>query len=340
MKTKIIGVGKYAPGAPISNKELEELTKVKFDHEKMALGLGIENRHIASLRKLDETTADFATNAALEAIKDAKIDPMDIDLFIVGTDTPEFVSPATAIIVQGRIQKQEAGGAFDVSASCASFAIGYDIAAHYIKAGTYKTVCVIGVYGMTRFVKYNPRDKDAPFTVPIFADGAGAIIIQAHNDADSDYLASHIIGDGTQWDFIGIYAGGSRKPFKPEFAKLLDDGAYGLENLKPLPGDRNVKLWPPLTERTLNKAGLKPDDVKLFVFTQINKSVIRKVMEILKQPLDKAITIMDKYGYTGSACVPIGFYHAVKENKVKRGDVVVFVASGAGFAVGCNVFKY
>ncbi len=341
MKSKIIGVGLYAPGEAISNEELTKITGVEFDYEKFEQGLGIKNRHIAKLRGIDETSADFATKAAEEAIKNAGIDAMDVDLFIVGSDTPEYISPATAILVQGRLQKKQYAGAFDVSASCASFTIGFDIANHYVKAGTYKTVCVIGMYSMPSFVRYDKNDKDAGFLVPIFADGAAAVIVQQSNDnEDSDYLASHIIADGTQWDFIGVYTGGTKKPFMPENTNLLEKGEYGLENLQPLPGDRNVKLWPPLVKDTLAKKGLKPDDANMLIFTQINKSVIVKVMDILNQPMEKTVTIMDKYGYTGSACVPMAFYHAVKDGKIKRGDVVVLTASGAGFAVGCNVFKY
>ncbi len=341
MKSKVIGVGLYAPGEAISNEKLTELTGVDFDYEKFEKGLGIAKRHIARLSGVDETSADFATKAALDAIDNAGIDPMDVDLFILGSDTPEYVSPATAIIVQGRIQKKQHGGAFDVSASCASFAVAYDLANHYVKSGTYKTVCVIGLYNMPAFIRYDKNDKDAPFLVPIFADGAGAIIVQrADENEESDFLASKIIADGTQWDYIGVYAGGTKKPFSPEKAGLLEEKKFGLENLQPLPGDRNVKLWPPLVVDTLSQAGLKTEDVKLFVFTQINLSVIKKVMAALEAPMEKTITVMDKYAYTGSACVPMAFYHAIKEGKIKRGDTVVFTASGAGFAVGCNVFKY
>jgi 3-oxoacyl-[acyl-carrier-protein] synthase-3 len=341
MKGQIIGVGKYAPGEPISNAELTKLTGVEFDHEKFAKGLGIENRHIAKLRGIEETSADFATKAAENAIKNAGIDPMDVDLFIVGSDTPEYISPATAIMVQGRIQKTQKAGAFDIAASCASFTIAYDVANHFIKSGTYKTICVIGVYAMTNFIRYDKNDKDAPFNIPIFADGAGAVILKAVDaSSKSEYLASEIIGDGTQWDFLGVYAGGTKRPFSPENVDALKDGKYGLENLKPLPGDRNVKLWPTLVKDTLKKANLKVEDVKLFVFTQINRSVIKKVMAELDMPLEQAVTVMDKYGYTGSGCVPMAFYHAIEDKMVERGDVVVFCASGSGFAVCCNVFKY
>jgi 3-oxoacyl-[acyl-carrier-protein] synthase-3 len=107
-----------------------------------------------------------------------------------------------------------------------------------------------------------------------------------------------------------------------------------------MPGDRNVRLWPMVVDRLLNKSDLQLNEIDHFIFTQINKSVILKVMDALKLPYEKTTCIMDKYAYTGSACVPIAFHHAVKEGKIKRGDRVIFVASGAGLAVGSNVFTY
>jgi 3-oxoacyl-[acyl-carrier-protein] synthase-3 len=196
-----------------------------------------------------------------------------------------------------------------------------------------KYAVVIGVYNMPAFVK----EGDA-FGYSIFADGAGAIVLERTEDSDpSGYIAGQLMADGTQWDYIGVYAGGTKKPVTKE---LLDKEEYGLQLLQPLPGDRNVKLWPPLTKELLKKGGKSLKDVDHVIFTQINKSVIEKVMAELDLPLEKTTFIMDRYGYTGSGCVPMAFYHAVKDGKVKKGDTVVFVASGAGFAVGSNLFVY
>jgi 3-oxoacyl-[acyl-carrier-protein] synthase-3 len=334
-KAKIVGVGLYAPGKPINNQELKKLTGIEFDAEKTETKLGIKERHIAKLRNIKETTADFSTKAAENAIQDAGIDPQDVNLFIVGTDTPEYISPATALIVQGRIQKKEKyTGAFDMSASCASFVTAMDTAAKIMASDpSMKYAVVIGVYNMPAFVK----EGDA-FGYSIFADGAGAIVLERTEDSDpSGYIAGQLMADGTQWDYIGVYAGGTKKPVTKE---LLDKEEYGLQLLQPLPGDRNVKLWPPLTKELLKKGGKSLKDVDHVIFTQINKSVIEKVMAELDLPLEKTTFIMDRYGYTGSGCVPMAFYHAVKDGKVKKGDTVVFVASGAGFAVGSNLFVY
>jgi len=334
-KVKILGIGIYAPGDPISNEELKKLAKIEFDEKKTEEKLGIKNRHIARLRGLKETTADFATNAALNAIKDAGIDPMEVGLFIVGTDTPEFISPATALVVQGRIQGGEKSTmSFDASASCASFAVGFDTASRILMSNkNIKYAVVVGVYNMPAFVR-----NDDVFGLSIFADGAGAFVLGRVDDNDkSGYIDGEFLTDGTQWNYIGVYAGGTRKPVTHD---ALDKGEYGLQLIQPLPGDRNIKLWPPIAKRLINKVNLDVKDIDHFIFTQINKSVIIEVMKILGAPIEKTTFVMDKYGYTGSGCVPMAFYHAVKEGKVKRGDKVVFVASGAGLEVGSNLFVY
>jgi 3-oxoacyl-[acyl-carrier-protein] synthase-3 len=333
-KTKIIGTGMYVPGKAIDNKELKKLTSIDFDEEKMANKLGIKQRHIARLRGIKESTADFATKAAEAAIKDAGIDAEDIGLMIVGTDTPEFITPATAILVQGRIQKKEKWtSSFDVAASCASFAIAYDNAIRILKTDkTIKYALVIGVYNMPAFIR-----EDDVFTYPIFADGAGAILIENTSQGESDYINGQLLSDGTQWDYIGIYSGAAKNPITKE---KIDAKEYGLMSLKPLPGDRNVRLWPMVTKKLLEKSQLELSQIDHFIFTQINKSVILKVMDELKLPYEKTTCIMDKYAYTGSACIPIAFHHALLEGKIKRGDKVMFIASGAGLAVGSNVFTY
>ncbi len=123
-------------------------------------------------------------------------------------------------------------------------------------------------------------------------------------------------------------------------SERLAAGEYGLQLLKPLPGQRNVQLWPPMVTRLLTKAGREIGEIDHILFTQINRSVILKVLAILGLPEEKTTMIMDRYGYTGSACIPMAFYHAVNEGRIKRGDLVMFVASGAGLAVGANLFVY
>ena len=332
---RIRGVGLYVPGDAIDNAELSRLAGVEFDVERLEEKIGIRRRHIARLQGSLESTADFATRAAELALSDAGVDAEGIGLFIVGTDTPEFISPSTAIVVQGRLQRCERyAGAFDINASCASFTIAFDTAARILASDpTIAFAVVVGAYNMPAYL----RDGDG-FGYSIFADGAAAIVLERTDGADgSRYLDGQLLTDGTQWDFIGVYAGGTRRPVTSE---RLAAGEYGLQLLKPLPGQRNVQLWPPMVKRLLAKAGRDIGEIDHILFTQINRSVILKVLAILGLSEEKTTTIMDRYGYTGSACIPMAFYHAVRKGRIKRGDLVMFVASGAGLAVGANLFVY
>lgn len=330
---KIIGTGLYVPGESIDNVTLKELAEIEFDAEKMENKIGIYQRHIAKLRAIDESTADFATNAAINAIKNAEIDAQEVGLFIVATDTPEFITPATAILVQGRIQQGEKWAmSFDLAASCASFTMAFDTAVSILNSNPLiKYAVVAGVYNMPAFIR--PGDK---FSYPIFADGAAAFVLKKDETANG-YVGSQMLTDGTQWNFIGIYAGGAKNQITHQ---TLDENKHGLLSLQPLPGDRNVRLWPIVVDKILSNYQVDVQDVDHYVFTQINKSVIEKVMEAINQPIEKAHFVMDKYGYTGSACVPMAFHEGVKSGKIKRGDKVLFVASGAGLSVGSNLFTY
>lgn len=331
---RIVATGLYAPGEPITNAELARLTRISFDAARLEEKIGIKARHIARLRSIPESTADFAEKAARSALQDAGVKPSEVDLFIVATDTPEYISPATSILLQGRLQSGETeSGAFDVGASCASFVTALDAAARMMVTDrSLRYALVVGVYDMPAYLR--PGDE---FGWTIFADGAGAVLLRREEDnAESGYQEGVLKADGTQWNYVGVYAGGTRAPVTKE---LLDAGRWGLELLQRLPGDRNVKLWPPLVHRLLDKAGVELRHVDHFFFTQINRSVIRQVMEILGVPLEKTTCVMDRYGYTGSACVPMALHTAIREGRVKRGDLLVLVASGAGLAVGANLLR-
>ena len=335
---RIVGTGLYAPGEPIDNEELKKLTGVEFDSARHEAKLGIARRRVARLSGLDETTADFAEKASRNALADAGVDPAELGLFIVATDTPEFISPATAILLQGRLQDGETESrAFDVGASCASFVAALDMAARAVVSDkSLKFALVVGVYNMPAYV----RDGDA-FGWSIFADGAGAVVLaRSEEDSVSQEKAGYIEGvfraDGTQWNYVGVYSGGTRKPVTKE---RLDSGEFGLQLLQRLPGDRNIKLWPPLVLRLLQKAGARQAEVNHYFFTQIKKSVIAEVMGILGEPMSKTTTVMEDYGYTGSACVPMALHEARRTGAVKKGNLVVLVASGAGLAVGACLIR-
>ncbi|MBI9065945.1 MAG: ketoacyl-ACP synthase III [Salinivirgaceae bacterium] len=331
---KIKSTGIYVPGEPITNKELIELTGADLNAEKLEKKLGIYQRHMAHLRGIKETTADFATKACENALQNTGIDANDIGLFIVASDTPEYISPATTLIVQGRLQKKEVwASSFDVNASCASFAIAFDNAVRIMATDeTINYALVVGVYNMPAYLR-----KDDMFGYSIFADGAGAFLLERNSDGKQGYISGQNLTDGTQYDYIGVYAGGTKMPVTKE---LLNENKQGLLSLKPLPGDRNVRLWPMVVNKLLQKSNTNIEEIDHFIFTQINKYVIEQVMEALQLPIEKTSFSMDKYGYTGSACLPITFHEAINKGNIKRGDKIMMVASGAGLAVGSNLFIY
>ncbi len=330
---KILGTGVYAPGPPLSHRDVMDKTGVEFDAEKVTAKLGIEARHIAHLSGVKETTADFAEKAGRAALEDAGVSAEDVGLFVVGTDTPEFISPATAIVVQGRLQGgQRFSGSYDVGASCSSFVTALKCASDALTADpSIGYALVIGVYNMPAY--FRPDDA---FGYSIFADGAGAWLI-GPDEGESRMLAAQMLSDGTQWDYVGVYSGGTKQPVTPE---RIAEGKYGLELLQRLPGDRNVKLWPEVLDALMKKAGMARDGADHYLFTQINRAVIEEVMGIIGLPMERTTCVMDRYGYTGSGCIPMAFHHAVKEGRVNRGDSVMMMASGAGLAVSSALFRY
>lgn len=325
---RIIGTGIYVPEKVLTNADLSEILGQDID-EFVTNIVGIRERHIAAD---DESTADLATNAAIAALADAGIDASDLDLILLATDTPEYVSPATSVVVQDRIGAVNAG-TFDINCACAGFVTTLDTAYKYIIADrTYKNLLVIGCYAMSKFIDW--KDKK---TSTLFADGAGAMVLRAV-EGEKHFLASKLVADGSYHDFMGIFAGGTKEPITQE---VLDGGNFNhLRFAKKYPPEVNIYGWPKIVDDVLAKAEMKRSNVDLYLWTQVNLSTIKLVMENMEIPYDKTHTIMDKWGYTGSACIPMVFHDALAAGKLKRGDNVVLCASGGGLNMACLAMKY
>ncbi len=322
----ITGTGKYLPANLYTNKDIEKILGKQLS-DGLETKLGIKQRYFTGE---EESTADMAVAAGADAISDAGLAKKDIDLVIVATDTPEYITPATSSVVQGRLEIFNAG-TFDLNASCAGFVSGMEVSSHMIASGGYRHILLIGVYNMSKFI-----DEADASALPIFADGAGAVVISA-TDEERGFLSGKMIADGTQYDFLGIYGGGAKNPMTQE---RLDNKEHKLTFLKPLPPDRNIKLWPPLIQELLDQHELTYQDIDHILFTQINKMVIEEVMSIIDLPEEKTTYIMGEYGYTGSSCIPIALNKALAEQKIKPGDLVLFVGSGVGFAVAAAAFRW
>lgn len=280
----------------------------------------------------NQSSADLAIEAAKSAMEKGKVNPEEIDLLIIATDTPEYISPSTSAKVQYKLGLIKAG-TFDINTACAGFVTALDTASKYIMADDqYNTVMVIGTYAMSKYL--NMMDKK---TVNLFADGAGCFILKANNNTDSGLLASKLITKGEYYDYMGIYAGGTKIKISN---RVIEEKKHLLSINKRFPPELNPQTWSNLAEELAGKAKIKLEDVKLFLFTQININSIRDTMGLLKQPLEKAQTSMHYYGYTGSACIPIAFEEALHQKKIEKGDLMLLVGSGGGFTVAGAVFKY
>jgi 3-oxoacyl-[acyl-carrier-protein] synthase-3 len=319
----ITGTGSFVPARVVANAELS--AALGEDVDAFVSGtLGIRERRWCAP---DESTADLAEHAAHAALADAGLSPEDVDLLIVSTDTPEYVSPATSSVLHGRLGMRGATGTFDVNSACAGFATALDAAWKYVRADErYERVLIVAVYAMSKYL--DPADKK---TVTIFADGAGAVVLEL-SDAPG-LLASELYADGTLAPGMGIYAGGTAEPITVD---VLNDGTRNrLRFVRKYPKEVNEEGWPRIARSVLARAGRKVDDVDLWLWTQVNRSTIELVMDRLDVPMEKAHTVMEKWGYTGSACLPMALDDAVKAGRLHDGDLVMMTGSGAGLSMGC-----
>jgi 3-oxoacyl-[acyl-carrier-protein] synthase-3 len=324
----IISTGIYVPERIITNDDLSRILGEDIN-EFVTNVLGIQERHVCAE---NESTADLATNASRQALEAAHLDARELDLIILATDTPEQLSPATSVVVQHRLGALNAG-TFDVNSACAGFVTALDTASKFIIADSgYRNVLVVGAYAMSKYLDLHDKK-----TATIFADGAGALVLQSRDDRPG-FLAGKLRADGSFHDHMGIYAGGTHLPITKE---VIEEGIWNkVRFAKKYPAEVNTEGWPAIVQQVLEKARLKLSDVKLFLFTQVNLSTIKEVMTKLELPMERTHTIMQKWGYTGSACIPMVLHDAVGAGKLERGDNVVMCASGGGLNMACVAFKW
>ena len=324
----IAGTGMYVPSKVVPNSYFNELLGEDVDTWLRNNVQIYERRWTTG----DESTADLAENAGRMAMKNAGISASDIDLIIISTDTPEFVSPSTASVVQHRLGAENAGS-FDINTACSGFVTGIDMAAKYIKSDPqYKHILVIGAYNMSKFL--NLEDKK---TVTLFADGAGAAVLSATTEDKGGMLASKLETKGEYNEWMGVYAGGAKTPVTE---KVLEEKTQLLQFVHKFPKELNPITWSRMIQELCDKAGIKPADVGRFFITQININAIHETLDILGVSHDKAEYVMHNYGYTGSACIPMALHQAVENDRIKRGDYLVFMGSGGGLAFAGAIFKY
>lgn len=325
---QILTTGRYIPEKVVTNDDLNKLLGENVG-DWLVANVGIHERHVMVD---DQATSDMIVAASEQALARAGIAADQLDLIIVATDTPDYISPATASVVQTKLGATNAG-TYDINCACAAWVTGLDMAARYIATDTdYQYILVAGGYGMTKFLDWNDK-----YTCTLFADGAGVAIIGVGDQPG--FLAGKLMAEGQYHDAMGIYSGGTYRPATPEIVAEL--GKPRVQFVKKFPATFNSDNWPLLVRSIVAKAGLTLDEVDYFLFTQLNLRTIEFVMDNLGQPLSKTHWIMDKWGYLGSACIPAALDDALEQNKgPKPGDNVVFCATGGGMTMSAVVWRW
>ena len=326
---KIAGTGSYVPERVLTNADLEKL--VETTDEWIMSRTGIKERRIAAE---GEATSDLATKAALRAMEAAGVTAEEIDLIIVGTISPDTFFPSTACHVQRNLGAVKAV-AFDVSAACAGFLYAMQIARQFINGGTRKTALIIGADKLSGMVNWQDRN-----TCVLFGDGAGAAILTAKDPGDGDpsgVLSSVMASDGRLTDILSVPGGGSAIPITPDNAdqRLNTIHMQGREVFKAA-----VKYTLEACEQVIERAGLKAEDIALIIPHQANVRIVDAIRERLGLPPERAFLNLHKYGNTSGAAVAIALDEAVRSGVVTKGDNILLVAFGAGFAWSASVIRW
>ncbi len=315
----LVSTGRFVPPVEVPNAVLAERWKGAFPDfvAKMEEGSGIRTRWYAPE---GWATSDVALPAARQALERAGLSPLDLDLIVLGTDSPDYISPATSVVLQGKLGAKNAG-TFDVGCACASYPTGLSIAAGLVAANPgLKNVLVLGVYLMHRLA--DPMDPMSFF----YGDGAGAAILQPREEPG--FVASAMQADGAYAKFWGIFAGGTAEPASEEAVRA---GRTRVKMVERYPPEINHEGWPRLVRQLAKNGGFALTDIDLVIFTQVRKPSIDLVMADLGLPMSRTHTVMEKWGYTGSACIGMALDDAREAGKAGPGDLVVLIGSGVGY---------
>jgi 3-oxoacyl-[acyl-carrier-protein] synthase III len=321
----LTGWGRYAPAQVLTNRDLERI--VDTNDEWIVQRTGIRERRVAAAH---ETTASMAAVAGLRAIRTAGIEPDDIDLILLATLTPDYWMPSTAALVKEAIGNTKAA-AMDVAAACSGFVYAYATGQAYIESGMAKHVLVIGAELLTRFLDYTDRS-----TCILFGDGAGAVVLSAA-DGPGGGLGIEMTTEPQGAYMIWLPAGGAKSP---PSAETIGRGEHYIR----MEGRETYRFATRTLATTalasIEKAGLAPSDIDLFIPHQANIRIIEAVAKGLDLPMERMYVNLDRYGNTSAASVPIALAEAVNEGRVGIGDHIVIVAFGAGFTSGAVTIEW
>jgi len=327
IRSKIIGTGAYVPERVVTNSDLEAMvdTSDKWIRERT----GIKERRIAHD---NVPVSHLAFGAAERALKDAMVDPLEIDLIIMGTVTSDMPLPSTACIVQQKLGAERAA-AFDLSAACSGFLYGLAIGDQFVRSGQYKRVLVIGADMFSRVVDWSNRD-----TCVLFSDGAGAMLLEATmSDEHRIVKSTHLFSDGRHGDKLFIPGGGSLNPASHD---TLYEGMHYIRMRGNEVFKIAVKAMVDAGKIAIKHNGLTAEDIDLVVPHQANIRIMEAIAKKLGIPMEKVMVTLDYYGNSSAATVPTAFDKARRTGRLQEGDTVLAVAFGAGFTWASTIIQW
>jgi 3-oxoacyl-[acyl-carrier-protein] synthase-3 len=312
----------------LTNQDLERM--VDTNSEWIVERTGICERHIAAP---EMATSDMGTEAARAALAGRGITAAELDAILVCTVTPDMLFPSTACLIQDNLGAHRAWG-FDLVAACSGFLYGLTTGAALIAAGTHRKVLVIGADTMSRIIDYTDRG-----TCILFGDGAGAMLLEPASESDDGAGFIDFIGeiDGSGGDFLRMPAGGSRLPASAETVekRLHYVHQQGQQVFK-----YAVKKMGELCAELLERNGLKPSDVSILIPHQANRRIITGACERLGLTPEQVIINIDRYGNTTAATLPLATRDVIAQGRLKKGDLVMFAAVGAGYTAGASLWRW
>jgi 3-oxoacyl-[acyl-carrier-protein] synthase-3 len=328
IKPKISALGSYVPAGVLTNSDLEKM--VQTNDEWIVTRTGIRERHIAAP---DQATSDLAAEAAKAALQHRGLDASLLDAIIVCTVTPDMLFPGTACLVQHKIGASKAWG-FDLIAACSGFLYGLTTAANLVRAGSHKYVLVIGADTMSRIIDYQDRA-----TCILFGDGAGAMLIEPCGPDEQELGFIDFVGeiDGSGGEYLMMPAGGSRLPASVETVqkRLHYVHQEGQQVFK-----YAVRKMQEVSETLLSRNGFTPKDLQFLIPHQANRRIIEATGEKLGLTPEQVVINIDRYGNTTGGTIGLATTDLYKEGRLKKGDLIMFAAVGAGYTVGGSLWRW
>ena len=319
--SRIAGTGSYLPEKVVTNQDLEHM--MDTSDEWIRERTGIKRRHLAAE---DEKTSDLALAAANSALEMAGLSADDIHLIIIATTTPDKVFPGTACIVQRRLGIGGCG-AFDVQAACSGFVYGLDLGDRYIRTGAAKNVLVIGAETLSRLTNWEDRT-----TAVLFGDGAGAVVLQESDEPG--LISTHIHADGQYEDLLqvpqGVSSGYDVTRAGEAFIQMNGNAVFR----------RAVATLDSIARETLDRNNIDKHDLDWFVPHQANMRIITAAAKKLDMPMERVIVTVDEHANTSAASIPLALDVAVRDGRIKRGELLLFEAFGAGFTWGSALLRF